>query len=384
MSVFKRKGAEEYEYDFQYRNHRFCGRTGEKNKRAAERVEATKKEEARQSVAAEERRAKAIERPAIWEVAASRYWHEVGQHHKNAKTTFACLAWLTRELGPKIPLLRIDDNRIALLVAKRRNELRRVGRPENSTKKVGPATVNRTVTEPLRKVLLRAQKVWRSEVANIDWRSHRLEEPQERVREGSYAEEADILSEMGRGYEEAMLFAFRNGVRRMEIISFKKTMVDFFSRQFTVIGKGGRARIIPMSDQAYAQLWRLKDAPTEYVFSYVAARTDKRKEIVRGQSYPLTDAGLRSAQRRAIKKSGVTNFRPHDTRHTAATRVSRSHGIRVAQKLLGHSEVTTTTKYAHVMQEDVRAALNAATPVESPVRDLPEEAKMLDSKVKQD
>jgi len=165
-----------------------------------------------------------------------------------------------------------------------------------------------------------------------------------------------------------MRFCFLNGVRRMEVIGLKKTDVDFFTRQFTVTGKGGRSRTIPMSDETFALLWRLKDDPTEYVFTYIAARTDKRKGVVKGQRYALTDAGFRLAQRRAIKNAGVTNFRPHDTRHTAATRVLRKSNLRVVQNLLGHADVTTTTKYAHAMAEDIRAALNAASPVKIPLR----------------
>jgi integrase len=196
-----------------------------------------------------------------------------------------------------------------------------------------------------------------------------LKEPQERVREASGGEEGQIMAQLERGYDEAMQFAFDSGCRRMEVIGLKKTDVDFFSRQFTVTGKGGKQRVIPMSDKLYAQLWRLRDTPTEYVFTYVAKRTLKRgkRSIARGQHYPLTDAGLRTAQRRAIAASGVPNFRPHDTRHTNATRTLRASNLRVVQNLLGHADVSTTAKYAHAMVEDVRAALNAASPVESPV-----------------
>jgi len=56
----------------------------------------------------------------------------------------------------------------------------------------------------------------------------------------------------------------------------------------------------------------------------------------------------------------VENFRFHDTRHTAATRVLRASNLKVAQRLLGHADIATTTKYAHALDDDIRAALNAA------------------------
>jgi integrase len=368
MSVFKRSGKETYEYDFWYRGHRFCGGTGEANKREAVAYEKRRKEEAKKEVIARLAAETAIRVPRTWDVAASRYWHEVGQHHKNADTTFACLAWLTLNIGAGTALEAIDSNKVALLVAKRRNEVRRVGRPENRGKKVSAATVNRTMTEPLRKVLRRAGEVWGSPVAKIIWSEHMLAEPQERVREASFGEEAAILASTTPGYAEAMDFAFRTGCRRMEIIGLRWTMVDFFTRHFTVIGKGGKTRTIPMADDVYELLWSLKDNGSDYVFTYVAARTDKRKKIIRGERYPLTDAGLKSAQRRGIKKAGVENFRPHDARHTAATRTLRASGnMKVVQRTLGHASLETTSKYAHVMSEDIRTALNAASPVRSPV-----------------
>lgn len=128
MSVFKRSGKETYEYDFWYRGHRFCGGTGEANKREAVAFEKRRKEQAKAEVVARLAAEAAIQVPRTWEVAASRYWHEVGQHHKNANTTFASLAWLTLNIGARTSLEAIDSNKVALLVAKRRNEVRRVGK----------------------------------------------------------------------------------------------------------------------------------------------------------------------------------------------------------------------------------------------------------------
>jgi integrase len=253
-----------------------------------------------------------------------------------------------------------------MLVAKRRGEWRQVGSKTQPKRKVGAATVNRTMTEQLRKVLRRAAKIWKVEIADIDWGSHMLAEPQERVREASIAEEAAIMTHLDRGYDKAVAFAFMNGCRRMEIVGLKKTDVNFFTRSFNVTGKGAKTRSIPMNQATYDLLWSMKDDPTEYVFTYVAKRTDRRKEVVKGKRYPITSNGLQTAVRRAVVNAGVTNFHPHDSRHTAATRVLRKSNLRVVQILLGHADVTTTTKYAHAMAEDVREALDAASPAKSP------------------
>lgn len=379
MSVYKRKAtdgwiAETYSYDFQLRGRRFSGDTGATTDREAKRVEKREREKAKAKLAAE---AEFFAAAMTFEVAASRYWLEVGQHHKNSATTFVNLEWLTRHVGAKTKLEKITDSVVASLVAKRRSErVRRIGR--NGKIHLGaavkPSTVNRTCTQPLRDIITRAKKVWKVAVADIDFGKHLLKESQERVREASPGEEEAILAELAPGYAEAVQFAFLSGCRRMEIIGLEWSQVDFFTRQFTVIGKGDKARTIPMSSAIQELLWSLKDHHPEKVFTYIAGRADKERKIDRGRRYPLTEHGLKSAMRRAVPSAGVENFRFHDTRHTAATRVLRKSNLRVVQDLLGHSDVKTTMKYAHIQQEDVRAALDAASEASCPTRN-PTEAR---------
>lgn len=374
MSVYKRKGASTYVYDFYVKRRRFTGDTGKAEKREALKERDRLKREVAAQIAKEEATANG---PMTFGAAAARYMLEVGEHQVNAETVGACLDWLEKAIGKHTLLTSINDDVVAKLVAKRRAESRKVGTASTPKRLVGPATVNRTMTEPLRKVMLRARKIWKVAVEEVNWTAHMLEEPRERVREATKGEEDKIMAKLSRGYEHAVRFAFINGCRRMEIVGLKKTDVDFFGRQFTVTGKGNRERTIPMNDATYALLWSLKDDPTEYVFTYVAARNDARKKLVKGERYPITDAGLRTAMRRMTVAAGVENFRFHDTRHTAATRVLRKSNMKVVQELLGHADIATTARYAHAMKEDVRAALNAASPVKSPVTHAEEEVKVL-------
>lgn len=91
--------------------------------------------------------------------------------------------------------------------------------------------------------------------------------------------------------------------------------------------------------------------------TYVANRT--RDDRIQGNRYPVTYNGLKTAWRRSRSKSDVKDFRFHDMRHTAATRLLRATGnLRLAQRLLGHSDIQTTTKYAHVTNDDLRDGLD--------------------------
>lgn len=372
MSVYRKHGKPEYAYDFQLQGRRFSGSTGCASKREAAQVEKIKREEAKAELAVE----RAFSDPNMTlEIAASRYWEEVGQHHENWKNTEWSMAWLVSHFGGAFRMQDINDEKIATMVAKRRSEFvpsqRKPGKrykTAETRRRVSAATVNRTVTQPLREIILRAKNTWKAKTADINWSKHLLAEPKERVREASTGEEAAIMDELGRGYDVAVEFAFVNGCRRMEIIGLEWSRVDFFGRQFTVIGKGNKCRVIPMTKRTFDILWSQQNFHAEKVFTYIAARTVKMgsRWLVRGNRYPMTEAGLKIAMRRAVPKAGVKNFRFHDTRHTAATRVLRASNLKVVQQLLGHEDVKTTTKYAHAMKEDVRNAMEAVSPTKSP------------------
>lgn len=380
MSVYKRPNASTYSYDFEVGGNRFSGDTGKKSKREAVAEQNRLRDQARLRLKAN----RASGADMTFGAAAARYMIEVGQHHKNADTTLTNLEWLEAALGKSRRLSSIDDEVVAFLVAKRRIEPRKVGNKNTPKRAVSPATVNRTCTEPLRKVLRRAQKTWKATVQDIDWPSHMLEEPQERVREASISEEDAFMDVLDRGYDDAVAFAVLTGCRRMEIVGLRWEHVDFFSRQFIVTGKADRTRSIPMSNAVFDLLWSLKDNDPSVVFTYIAARTDRRKGIVRGVRYPVTDSGLRSASRRAMTNAKVSNLRFHDLRHTAATRILRSSNLRVVQTLLGHRDVSTTTKYAHALNEDVRAAMDATSPTHIPTAEVEFRLNSLKKKGKSD
>ncbi|TGT72967.1 site-specific integrase [bacterium M00.F.Ca.ET.159.01.1.1] len=374
MSVYRRADSKDgtFSYDFQLGGRRFSGSTERKTEREAKQVEKIKRAEARATIAAEA----ALFAPDLTLLnATARYWLEVGQHHENSSNTLWSMGWLKDHFGEEILLQEIDDSKIAAMVAKRRGEFvpsqRIAGRKYKTPevrKRVSNATVNRTVTQPLREILLRARNTWRARTADVDWSKHLLDEPKERVREASAGEEAAIMAELARGYDVAVEFAFLNGCRRMEILGLEWSRVDFFGRRFTVIGKGNKARVIPMTKRTFEILWAQQNFHAEKVFTYVAARNVKmgNRSLIKGDRYPLTEAGLKIAMRRAVPKAGVKNFHFHDTRHTAATRVLRKSNLKVVQQLLGHEDVKTTTKYAHAMVEDVLDALEAASPTETP------------------
>ncbi|WP_246333184.1 tyrosine-type recombinase/integrase [Aureimonas mangrovi] len=339
MSVFKRSDRKPYYFDFQFRGQRYTGSTGCTCRKDAERVEAGLKREVKDAVM------KARGRPLAFDAAVVRFLSEVGRFHADASGTERYFAWMLNELGWSTLLTAITNAEVARLVAKRRGE------------GVKPATVNRSLVEPLRNLLRRAEEVWEVPVAKIAWKTHRMKEPQERVREASVVEEADLLARIPDDYRPVIRFAILTGCRRAEIVGLRWHAVNFFQREFRVTGKGDLSRTIPMTDEIHALLWSLKDHHKTAVFTFEAQRT--REGRTKGKRYPITVNGLQTAWNRHVRPF-VEDFRFHDMRHTAATRLVRRTGnLRLAQRLLGHTNVETTSRYAHVTHEDLRAAMEA-------------------------
>ncbi len=378
MSVFIRADSKDgvYSYDFRLGGRRFSGSTGKTARKEALAIE---REQRLAAKAARQAERGLDSRELTIEQGVTRPWAEVGQHHRNAANTMRALDWLISHFGKATMLHDIDDARVAAMVAKRRGERvpsarvkgRRYRTPER-IKLPAAATVNRTATQPLRELLLRAAGVWQVRTAKVTWSCHLLAEPKERVREASAGEESAIMGKLERGYDDAIAFAFLNGCRRMEILGLAWSQVDFFGKRFTVTGKGGHLRTIPMSARSWEILKAQLGHHPEKVFTFVARRTVRKKDgelLCRGQRYPMTESGLKTAMRRAVAAAGVVDFHFHDTRHTAATRVLRKSNLRVVQKLLGHADIQTTAKYAHAMDDDIRDALEAtSTPAPAKAR----------------
>jgi integrase len=352
MSVYKPKKSPFYHYDFQHRGIRFAGSTGCASKRDAEAFERAKKDEAHVQALTLAAQASA---PMALAPAAARYYVEHGQYFRGhgPKELQRFIRWLERELGPHTLLSSIDNDQVAQLVAIRRGE------------GVEPATVNRSVTEPLRKILFRARDMWGQQIRKIDWKRHMLKEPQERVRVLGAEEEVRLFDKLRMDYHAVVRFALASGCRVSEIVPGKYSTglkwadIDWGARTITVRGKGGKIDTIPVSPGLRKLLFPLRGQHPEYVFTYVCQR--QGKDRMPGQRYPITREGLRTEWRRAKIDARIVDYRFHDNRHTAATDVLRATGnLKIVQKLLRHADITTTTKYAHVLDDDVRQAMEAA------------------------
>ena len=224
---------------------------------------------------------------------------------------------------------------------------------------VAPATVNRSTTEVLKKLFTYAKRKLRIRFEQEpDWKNHWLREPEERVRELQEGE-GDRLQDATRDdYKPILEFTQASGLRLKEC-RLKWSEVNWDTKQIVKPGKFGRLETVPITDTIREILWPLRGHHDTIVFTYVAARTRKTQGLIKGQRYPITYSGLKTAWKRLRAKAQVFGFRYHDFRHDLGTKVLRETGnLKIAQKVLNHRNIKTTVKYAHVLDEEVAAAVD--------------------------
>jgi integrase len=191
------------------------------------------------------------------------------------------------------------------------------------------------------------------------WKRHFLKEPEERVRELKQEEGDSLDAAVRDDYRPIMDFADNSGLRLRENL-LKWSEVNWETRQIVKPGKGGRRVIVQITSLIRDILWPLQGHHPEFVFTYVAKRTRRDQGLVKGERYPITFNGLKTEWKRQRARAGVTDFRFHDKRHDFATKLLRKTGnLKLVQKAVNHADIKTTVRYAHVLDEDVRNAVEA-------------------------
>jgi site-specific recombinase XerD len=153
-----------------------------------------------------------------------------------------------------------------------------------------------------------------------------------------------------------MELLFSSGLRVSEAVSLNRDQIDLKTREFGIIGKGGRSRVVFISKRA-----------AEWLERFLRERTDKMKPLFinyskqRGTISTDDKARLSSRSVQYILKRYVRQARipiaatPHTLRHSMATDLLRAGAdLRSVQEILGHKNIATTQIYTHVTDARLR------------------------------
>ena len=148
---------------------------------------------------------------------------------------------------------------------------------------------------------------------------------------------------------------YGSGLRATELVSLPLAAVPRDAPMLTVMGKGSKARMVPISARAREALSRwlaLRAAGSAFVFP------SRGSHLTRIRLYQLV-RGL--AARADINPARVS---PHVLRHAFATHLLEGGAdLRVLQTLLGHADIATTQIYTHVDAARLVALVNERHPL---------------------
>jgi integrase/recombinase XerD len=140
---------------------------------------------------------------------------------------------------------------------------------------------------------------------------------------------------------------YATGMRVSELVSLKRAAVVRDAAYITISGKGGHERIVPLNDGARDALmaW-LKNVKSGGFLFPAESKSGHLERQVFGRELKAL-AG----------RSGIASARvsPHVLRHAFASHLLQGGAnLRVVQTLLGHSDISTTQIYTHVLDERLR------------------------------
>ena len=169
----------------------------------------------------------------------------------------------------------------------------------------------------------------------------------------------------GRAFFRALRFhclleiLYATGMRVSELVGLPRSVLRGEKRVLTIKGKGGRERLVPLNATARSAL----DA-----FLGVSGRFDNSEWLFPSKSAlgHVTRQGFAQDLKEVAEAAGIAPERvsPHVLRHAFASHLlDRGADLRAVQQLLGHADISTTEIYTHVLQERLKALVNAHHPL---------------------
>lgn len=151
---------------------------------------------------------------------------------------------------------------------------------------------------------------------------------------------------------------FSAGLRVSELVNINRDQINLKKQEFSVKGKGGKIRIVFVSDTAKNALEKYLDKRTD-IDPALFVRLSKIQPLKSKKlnlNLCLTPRSIQRIVKNYATKAGIVkNVHPHVLRHSFATDLlSGGADIRSVQAMLGHSSITTTQIYTHVTNQQLK------------------------------
>lgn len=149
---------------------------------------------------------------------------------------------------------------------------------------------------------------------------------------------------------------FSTGLRVSELVRLNRDQINLDRKEFGVIGKGGRARLVFVSNRAAQWIKNYLDARKDNYKPLFIRYSGKIVEENNGEKMRLT---VRSIERIVKKYVRITRMpvdaTVHTLRHSFATDLLiNGADLRSVQEMLGHKNISTTQIYTHITNKQLR------------------------------
>ena len=160
---------------------------------------------------------------------------------------------------------------------------------------------------------------------------------------------------------------YATGLRVSELVSLPRTAARNDARMIVVRGKGNKERLVPLNDAS-------RQAMSEYLAATEATKSAKAKGAAVskwlfpsfGESGHLTRQHFARDLKELASAAGLAPrlVSPHVLRHAFASHLLHNGAdLRIVQTLLGHTDISTTQIYTHVVEERLKSLVRDLHPL---------------------
>ncbi|PJG51299.1 recombinase XerD [Bradyrhizobium forestalis] len=161
---------------------------------------------------------------------------------------------------------------------------------------------------------------------------------------------------------------YATGLRVSELVALPRSAAKRDARMIVVRGKGNKERLVPLNEAS-------RQAMADYLAATETAKTEKKKDSLAASKWLFPSFGesghlTRQHFARDLKELAVASglqarlVSPHVLRHAFASHLLHNGAdLRIVQTLLGHTDISTTQIYTHVVEERLKSLVRDLHPL---------------------
>jgi integrase/recombinase XerD len=160
---------------------------------------------------------------------------------------------------------------------------------------------------------------------------------------------------------------YATGLRVSELVSLPRSAARHDARMIVVRGKGGKERLVPLNDAS-------RQAMSDYLAAVESQKGGRKSSTVTarwlfpsfGESGHLTRQHFARDLKELATAAGLAPrlVSPHVLRHAFASHLLHNGAdLRIVQTLLGHTDISTTQIYTHVVEERLKSLVRDLHPL---------------------